>query len=141
MGVPIVEALLTNKTFKVTILSRLESTATFPSGIEVKKVDFTSQHALVRALESQHAVICILNDLAGGVQFQLIEAAVEAGVKRFIPSEWGSSDIVASVPELENSFEERSKIIELLERKAKEATVAGKEFHWSAVNCGVFMDW
>ncbi len=75
------------------------------------------------------------------MQVQLIEAAVEAGVKRFIPSEWGSIDIPAPVPEMEEAMAGRWAVIDFLKQKAKEAEAEGKDFHWTAVNCGIFFDW
>lgn len=134
-------ALLANKTFNVTIVSRKESIATFPYGVDVKKVDLSSQQDLVEAFKDQDAIICTLNDAAVSAQTGLIEAAVEAGVKRFIPSEWANIDLKASVPELEEGITRRLSIIELLDQKAKDAAVTGKVFHWTAVNCGVFFDW
>jgi hypothetical protein len=107
----------------------------------VKKVDFISHSALVEALTGQDALICTLNDDASGIQVQLIEAAVEAGVKRFIPNEWGGSEMIAPVPELEALMAAKRAIIDLLKQKAAEAAAAGKVFHWTGVDDGVFFDW
>ncbi|KAH8597272.1 hypothetical protein B0O99DRAFT_540953 [Bisporella sp. PMI_857] len=141
IGAPIVKALLANEAFNVSAISRPDSSATFPSGVEVRKADYTSHAALVEALKGQDAVICGLNDNAFGIQYNIIEAAIEAGVIRFIPSEWGSIDIKAPVPELEESVAERFKIIEFLDQKARDAKANGTVFHWTAVNNGVFFDW
>jgi hypothetical protein len=110
IGAPILSALTASGLFNVSVLSRTESTATFSPGIIVKKVDFTSHSALVSALKGQDALICTLNDGAAALQAPLIEAAVEAGVRRFIPSEWGGSDVHSSVPEVEQFWMEKGRL-------------------------------
>lgn len=71
----------------------------------------------------------------------LIAAAAEAGVKRFVPSEWGNSEVKAPAPEVEPAVQMKAAIVALLNRKAEEAREAGREFHWTRVNNGVLFDW
>ncbi|KAH8588342.1 hypothetical protein B0O99DRAFT_639549 [Bisporella sp. PMI_857] len=141
IGAPIVEALLANGAFNVSALSRSDSSAKFPSGVEVKKADYTSHNSLVEALKGQDAVICSLNDKILSIQYKIIEAAIEAGVIRFIPSEWGQIDVKPPVPELEEDFQERLKIIDFLDQKALNTKNKERVFHWTAVNNGIFFDW
>jgi uncharacterized protein YbjT (DUF2867 family) len=95
--------------------------------LDVKKANFTSHTALVEALEGQDALICTLNDEAAPVQVQLIGAAAEAGVKRFIPSKFAGNEMEAAVPEMEYALAGKKAIIELLKAKAAEN--------------GIFFDW
>jgi hypothetical protein len=32
-------------------------------------------------------------------------------------------------------------VVELLNQKVEDAKEAGKEFHWTGINCGTFIDW
>ncbi|OIW24599.1 putative oxidoreductase CipA-like protein [Coniochaeta ligniaria NRRL 30616] len=90
MGTPILEHLLQNN-FDVTVLTREDSKATFPDSVKVQRVDYSSKESLVSALQGQDAVVSALTHLSIATsEALLIDAAVEAGVKRFIPSEFAS---------------------------------------------------
>ena len=143
IGGAILKALLATKVVEIQVLTRPTSSHTFPShpNLKVQKADYTSHNDLVSQLRGQDAVICTLADDAVHIQFQIIEAAFEAGVRRFIPNEWGSHDIPAPVPEMEPSIPERKAVIALLDEKSKVAEEQGKDFHWTGINCGVFFDW
>jgi uncharacterized protein YbjT (DUF2867 family) len=55
------------------------------------KVDYEDKSALVQALQGVHTVLSFIVvhlDLEGVAQRTLIDAAIEAGVKRIAPSEW-----------------------------------------------------
>ncbi|KAJ0298715.1 hypothetical protein COL516b_009800 [Colletotrichum fioriniae] len=73
----------------LTILSREGSSAIFPPGAKVVKTDY-SEDSLVKILAGQDAVVSMLPIMALGEQQKIVEAAIKAGVKRFIPSEYGS---------------------------------------------------
>jgi uncharacterized protein YbjT (DUF2867 family) len=89
IGTPVLNALVQSD-FDVTVLTRQDSTSTFPPSVQVVRVDYTSKSALVSALRGHDAVVSALTHLAlETAESLLIDAAVEAGVKRFIPSEFG----------------------------------------------------
>jgi len=91
VGKPVVAALLESG-FSVMAITRYESMATFPVEVTVTKVDITSVNALTAALKGQDAVVSTLTTSAtSGTQRTLIDAAVAAHVKRFIPSEFGTN--------------------------------------------------
>jgi len=97
-----------------------------------------SSSSLALALAGQDAVISLLGLSAiGDQQFALIEAAIKANVKRFLPSEFGldtaSAQLLAVVP----PFRVRAELIDNL--KAKQA--AGSPIEWTAVVTGMFLDW
>ncbi len=73
---------------------RETSSANFPMGIRVIKSAFDVT-SLTQALKGQDAVISMLPITALDQQGPLIEAAIAAGVKRFIPSEYGSDSTVS----------------------------------------------
>lgn len=94
MGLPVVEALLAAG-FHVTGLTRQSSRnasklPTHPR-LVVAEVDYNSISSLKAALEDHRSVVSTLASTYVGEQNPLIDAAVAAGVKRFMPSEFGSN--------------------------------------------------
>lgn len=79
--------LLKSGLFDITVLTRESSTHKFPEEVKVVKVDYTNLESLTKALEGQDALVSAVATLAVPSQRMLIDAAVEAGVKRIIPSE------------------------------------------------------
>jgi len=75
--------------FEVTVLTRESSSNKFPSEVKIAKVDYTNLESLTAALEGQDALVSAVASLAVPSQMLLIDAAVQAGVKRIIPSEFG----------------------------------------------------
>lgn len=84
-------ALLKSGKFTVTALVRESSTSTFPSGVKVVKVDFNSVASLSEALKGQDALVSTIANAALQGQNLLVDAAVAAGVSRFLPSDFGSN--------------------------------------------------
>jgi hypothetical protein len=74
--------------FHLTTVIRETSKATFPSGVQVAKSDF-SLKSLTEIFQGKDAVVSMLPITALADQGVAIEAAIAAGVKRFIPSEYG----------------------------------------------------
>jgi hypothetical protein len=77
--------------FNVTVVSRSSSTYEGGEALNVVKVDFSNHVDLVQALKGQDALIITIStrpELAP-TSLKLIDAAVEAGVKLIIPSEFG----------------------------------------------------
>jgi hypothetical protein len=69
------------------------SYSNLPSNVIVKKIDFEDRSTLVDALKGNEAMVVFtsmapFNDM-DSVELELINAAMKAGVKFFIPSEWG----------------------------------------------------
>ncbi|BGP39396.1 hypothetical protein JCM10449v2_003334 [Rhodotorula kratochvilovae] len=73
---------------QTTVLTRAGSNKSFPSGAIVKEVDYTSPASLAAALTGIDAVVATLTAL--DAQAALIAAAAAAGVKLFVPSEFGN---------------------------------------------------
>lgn len=65
-----------------------------PAGVNYVTVDYENKTQLVEALRGVDVVLSFLADsnfdLVQRMQELLIDACVEAGVKRFAPSEWGT---------------------------------------------------
>jgi len=97
-----------------------------------------SPDSLALAFADQDAVISLLGLSAiGDQQYALVEAAVKAGVKRFLPSEFGldtsSEQLLAVLP----AFRVRAELVDTL--KAKQA--AGSSMEWTGFVTGMFLDW
>ena len=97
-----------------------------------------SPTSLVLAFAGQDAVLSLLGLSAiGDQQYALVEAAVKAGVKRFLPSEFGLDNASAQVLAVLPPFRVRTELVDTL--KAKQA--AGSPMEWTAVIAGMFLDW
>lgn len=97
-------------------------------------MDYASVESLTAALQGIDAVVSTVGGAALHAQDVLIEAAAIAGVKRFIPSEYGSvttNPKLATFPLYEGMF----KIKKILEEKA-----AAGQMSWTVLACGAFLD-
>jgi hypothetical protein len=100
----------------------------------VTEVDFTSVESLTAALRGVDAVVSTVSGTALDGQTVLIDAAVAAGVNRFIPSEFGSCTTSSKVENLP-VYAPMFKIKRYLDDQAK----AGK-LTWTVLACGGFME-
>ncbi|KAI0834673.1 putative oxidoreductase CipA-like protein [Hypoxylon sp. FL0890] len=120
--------------FKVTVLARKGANHSYPSSVNVVEVDYDSPDTLVKALEGQDAVVSALGFAVLTKQIPLIQAAVKAGVKRFLPSEYGGDA-------------ENEKTLQLPPFQAKKATsdflkkeAAAGHITYTLVSTGPFLD-
>ncbi|KAK6543345.1 hypothetical protein TWF694_000096 [Orbilia ellipsospora] len=90
LGTHILKALIAEPKINVTILTREDSTSTFPSGVSIKKADYSSNESLVAAFKGHDTILSLVGGFWLLDQLKFVDAAVEAGVKRFYPSEFGS---------------------------------------------------
>ncbi|KAJ5923592.1 hypothetical protein N7454_008837 [Penicillium verhagenii] len=102
LGGPIIESLLLSG-FEVTALVRAgkqSPSSSFPASVNTATVDYTSHESLVVALRGIDAVISVLS--GPGLDFQpaLLDAAIEAGVSRFLPSEFGANTYIPLTSEI-----------------------------------------
>jgi putative NADH-flavin reductase len=138
VGVATVKELLAQG-FTVTALTRASSKATFPQGVRVQKVeDYSSAASLESALRGQDAVVSVIATAAVAEQIALVDAAVAAGVKRFLPSEFGvntrtldSEDAITSI------LGTKTRVNDHLVQKSSES----ENFSWTSVVTGSFFDW
>ncbi|CAF3649068.1 unnamed protein product [Adineta steineri] len=135
VGKSLLPDLLADPDFQVTILSRTDSSVNFASNINVIRVNYSDKLALIKALTGQDIVISTVGGEALMKNFDktLIEASLEAGVKWFLPSEYGfdlddpaASSTPINIPLLEN--------IELL--KQNQSRMA-----YTFISTGAFLDW
>ena len=93
-------------------------------GAQVVKVDFESTASLTSACDGAACVVSALSGLYGVVveaQTRLLEAAVEAGVPRFIPSDF-AIDFAKLPPGTNRNFDLRRQFAERLDAASVQAT-------------------
>ena len=134
IGVAIFKALVHSNKFNVSVLSRPESTSTYELGIKVVKSDY-SETSLIDAFKGQDAVVSALGRAGLGEEMKMIDASVKAGVKRFIPSEFGSDTKNANATSLIPVFGVKVRTKDHL--KAQES----KGLSWTAIATGPIFDW
>ncbi|TPX18602.1 uncharacterized protein E0L32_002459 [Thyridium curvatum] len=135
LGTVVLKHLIASNKFNITILRRVGSSSTYDSSLKVVDVDFASVPSLTDALKGQDAVISTFGTTGFSLQTTLIDAAAAAGVKRFIPSEFGSN--------LDNPktralpvFAEKVKTQEALKEKAKTTGLT-----YTVIYNSAFLDW
>ncbi|EIN03752.1 NAD(P)-binding protein [Punctularia strigosozonata HHB-11173 SS5] len=131
IGSPVVEQLLAAK-FEVIALSRSGDSSKLPSGVTVRKVDYDSVESLVAALKDVNAVVSTVGAAAVPSQTTLIDAASIAGVKRFIPSEYGGE---MEDPAYRAIFAPKVAVQDHLEKVSAESGLT-----WTIVLNGPFLD-
>ncbi|KAF2829975.1 isoflavone reductase family protein [Ophiobolus disseminans] len=134
IGVPVLDTFLKESSFKTTVLSREGSSSTFPSTVKVIHANYDSPDSLKKALEGQDVVISLVAGVALGDQNKFIDAAIAAGVKRYVPSEFGSNTTDARTRAIVPVFEAKYGTVNYL--KSKE-----KDISWTSFVTGPFFDW
>lgn len=134
MGVPVVKHLLASN-FEVTVLTRKDSdTSAIPSGAKLLSVDFADLAALTAALSGQDAFVdaTLTQD---DTPKTLMDAAVTAGVYRYIPSDWSLDPLNVAANALP-VFSKRVDRDNYLFEKCRSSSMT-----WTIVANGPFLDW
>ena len=125
--------------FNITVLVRkppIDIPESCTANVIVKTVDFTSAESLTSALAGQDALIDATFDGADpGLSIRLVDAAVAAGVKHVIPSEF-SGDPENSKARALPPFQPKSATYKHLCQLGRENKIT-----WSAVCNNAFLDW
>ncbi|KAI9683924.1 MAG: hypothetical protein M1829_004259 [Trizodia sp. TS-e1964] len=135
LGSIVVWTLQSTQRFNVSVLTRSTSTAVFPQGVTVHKTDYSAASLLV-ALQGQDAVVSTIAGAALGEQKKVIDAAVQAGVKRFIPSEFGGNTANKYANDLVPVFARKVEVVNYL----KAQSAASPSLTWTAIVTGPFFD-
>jgi hypothetical protein len=122
--------------FVVTIITRESSTSTFPSKFKTHVVpDDYATAQLLPAFTGQDAVVSLVSPWACQIQKHIIDVAVKAGVKRFIPAEFGYDTTNANAVALLPALQIRVDIVEYLRTQERNGLT------WTALITGPFFDW
>lgn len=141
LGDAILSALLKHD-FSVTVLKRSSSKSpdNYPESVKVIRVsDDFAEDEVIRVLKGQDAVILSISGSLVDLQKRIADAAVKAGVKRFIPADFGSCDSASPMTqELVPLYKRKTEVREHLQSLV--ANGAGS-FTWTALVPGHFFDW
>ncbi|CEF76463.1 hypothetical protein FGSG_08190 [Fusarium graminearum PH-1] len=136
LGPPTIKHLLLNG-FNVSVLTRDPSSAKLPNEVQVIKADYTSVETLTPSLTGRgfDAIVIILNRLAYDASIITLQAAVNAGIYRAIPSYFGVS---MGNPEIANMPFMRTKLP--VYRDVEDKATKG-QITYTGINTGMFLDW
>ena len=145
VGKSTVKALLEEQ-FQVTGLSRQPSAAGLPASVKYIQTDY-SQSSLLAAFKGQDAVISTVSSVVPGaleLQKTLINAAVAAGVKIFVPSEYGVDTSNRSAPDYIPFLAGKIAVADYLKEQQDKiawiALITGSLFDWG-LNIPTFAGW
>ncbi|PYH46050.1 aromatic alcohol reductase [Aspergillus saccharolyticus JOP 1030-1] len=133
LGPSIVQELLAAG-LEVTALTRQDSNKTFDERVKVSAVDYDSPESLQSALQGQDVVVDARAIVPSESTIRLIDAAIAAGVTRFIPSEFGTDTLnprSAELPVFANKVASR----QYLEQVAQSSPLS-----YSLLFTGPFLD-
>jgi uncharacterized protein YbjT (DUF2867 family) len=135
LGPAVVQALL-DAGFTVTALTRIDSKSSVFPGAKVHKTDYSSIESIAEAFKGQDAVVSTLATAALGQQQTIVDAAIKAGVKRFIPSEFGMDTTT-----IEGGAKKILGAKIALQGVLAKAAEENKGFSWTGISTGMFFDW
>ncbi|EJT74872.1 hypothetical protein GGTG_08710 [Gaeumannomyces tritici R3-111a-1] len=137
IGSIVLEALLKESSFTVTILQRASSKTAIPDGVRsIKVADDYPTAELEAAFRGQEAIVNCMTSLSVIDQFRFIDAAVAVGVRRYLPSEYGLNNMRKDAQALSTVFRDKGRVQERL----RELAAAGR-IEWTSVSCGMWIRW
>jgi hypothetical protein len=127
---------LISANFNVTIITRTTSTTTHPPSIPIIRTDYTLS-SVTAAFTNQDAVVCVVGP--GGISLQktFIDAAVAAGVSRFIIDDFGWGLTTKGFEEFSAIHASRREGWDYAAKKAEE----DPSFTWTGLSTGNPIDW
>ena len=136
LGPSIVSALTSDSHFHVSILTRHSSKSTFPAVISVHRVgDDYQQSDLMSAFQGQDAVVSTIATASVSQQKAMIDDAIATGVKRFVPSGFGSDTRnEKAIQILPQYFKGKRESVEYPKQKEREGLT------WTAFVTGPFFE-
>ena len=130
------DALVSSGKFNVTVIKRQSSASTYPASVKVAEADLASVDSVTAAFKGQDAVVSTVGTEGLPGQSIFVDAAVAAGVKRFLPSDFGSdlsNPLVAALPVFGYKI--------AVHKQIREAAAANPGFTYTFVSNGAFLDW
>ncbi|KAL2150991.1 hypothetical protein VTH82DRAFT_6089 [Thermothelomyces myriococcoides] len=112
------------------------STAVQGPGIEIREVDYSSHESLVAALQGMDAVVSAIGTESVAGQEAIVDAAAEAGVRFFVPSQFGLADTHPLLQRDFPIFADKNRVQERLERYRAEGRL-----EYALVFVGLWLDW
>ncbi|EFQ27219.1 NmrA-like family protein [Colletotrichum graminicola] len=142
LGTKILDALVAAKSFKLSALKRASSRSKLPYSTDQVQIievdDDLSFEGLEKAFKGQDVVIVSFRLRNLEQHLRIAEAASAAGVKHFMPADFGSID--ADNPRARELIPlYRYKLA--VRQKAQELADNNPKFAWTGIVCGHFFDW
>lgn len=119
--------------FNVTAIQRKDSSNTLPSGTKSLKVDLESESDLTTAFANQDVVVSALPMPTLSSDKIWMQAAIAAGVKRIVPSEFSTNienELSKKLPIVKDKIEIRTYI---------ESLATEGKIDWTSINNGPFL--
>jgi saccharopine dehydrogenase-like NADP-dependent oxidoreductase len=137
IGFHILKNLLSkSEQFNVSVLARASSKTTYPPTAKVIRLPDSPSHAdYVAALEGQDAVVSAVSYPAKLEEPKIIDAAVSAGVKWFVPSEYGIDNSLPATRQLNVVFGAKGNVQDYLKTKESQG------LSWTGIATGLWLDW
>lgn len=107
VGKPTLSSLLSQNIHTITVIQRLESVASYPPEVIVKKGSFYNEAFLEDAISGQDVLVLQLPRTSTDTRPGLIQAAAKANVKYVLPVEFGTSPDAKIVEYFDNLLEKR----------------------------------
>lgn len=139
LGAAVLKALL-DTNFHVTNLTRTDATSTdslssHPKQV-IKRVDFSDVNSVANAIQGLQGLVSTVASHVLDTQKVMIDAAIAAGIQRFLPSEFGSDLSVPAAEEVEFNAPKVA-IADYLHQKVENHP----GFTYTSIYCGPFQDW
>ncbi|KAL7907498.1 hypothetical protein GGI35DRAFT_470697 [Trichoderma velutinum] len=137
IGSVVLAALEKEPSFTITVIQRASSKAKMPAHFKTITVpDSYPTDELIPAFQGQHVVINCMTSLSVADQFRIIDAAIAAGIRRYVPSEYGLNNMRHDAQALNLVFHDKGKIQEYLRAKSQAGVI-----EWMSISCGMWIRW
>lgn len=135
IGSVILEALLQEPSFSVSVLQRASSKGKISQSVNLITVpDSYPEQELEAAFKGQDAVINCITSLDVSEQYRFIDAAIKTGVRRYVPSEYGLDNLQPEAQALNMVFHDKGEVQAYLRSKTD-------AIEWMSVSCGMWLRW
>ncbi|KAL4902708.1 hypothetical protein BDW74DRAFT_180410 [Aspergillus multicolor] len=139
LGSNLLTSLLSEPSFTVTVLTRQSSRSLASlqaSGAKILTIaDTYPSEDLIAAFTGQDAIVNAITSFSVSEQIKFIDAAIAAGIKRYVPSEYGLDNNTPKARELSPVFKEKGEVQDYLRKKE------GSGLSWTSVACGMWIGW
>ena len=137
VGRHIVDSIVAAKKHDLIILARSPNSDLEKLGVNVATVSYDDPSSLTSALQGVHTLICTIAASQGdeqvNTQLALIKAAQEAGVSRFMPSEFGVAGYIDDPVEY---FRYKAQVVEAVKKSGLEYTLFENGFFMNYLAAG-----
>ncbi|KAJ4306801.1 hypothetical protein N0V88_000168 [Collariella sp. IMI 366227] len=132
IGRYILSALLAEPSLTITILRRASPSSSSTATPNIRTITIPDTYPtadLTAAFRGQDAIISCLTTLSTHNQFRFIDAAIAAGVRRYVPSEYGLNNMRPDAQALNNTFRDKGAVQAYLREKAAEGKIEWMSCH------------